>query len=353
MKMTRKNIPLWFTSRLAITLMIIGCMATKCKKESAAPVPTPPATNFAKGADVGWLTEMESAGIKFYNNAGTQTECIALLKSLGMNSIRLRVWVNPAAGWNSTADVVAKSVRAKNLGMRVMIDFHYSDDWADPGKQFKPAAWAAQDFATLKTSVGTHTTDVLNQLKAAGVTPEWVQVGNETNDGMLWPDGRASTSMSNFTQLVNAGYDAVKAVFPSAKVIVHLSNGWDNGLFRWMFDGLRTNGGKYDVIGMSLYPTWAGTGWATANQNCVTNMNDMISRYNKEVMIVEVGMPWDNATECKNFLTDIITKAKAVANNKCLGVLYWEPQGYNNWKGYTLGAFDNSGKPTIALDAFK
>lgn len=350
MMIRNKKLPLYLSSRIVMAVMILGCMATTCKKQMP-----PPAVedSFAKGADVGWLTEMEAAGIKFYNNAGTQTECIALLKSLGMNSIRLRVWVNPTEGWNNAADVVTKAVRAKNLGMRLMIDFHYSDDWADPGKQFKPVAWASQDFATLKTSVTNHTVDVLTQLKNAGVTPEWVQVGNETNDGMLWPDGKASTNMNNFTQLVNAGYDGVKSVFPSAKVIVHLSNGWDNNLFRWMFDGLRTNGGKYDVIGMSLYPTWAGTNWATANQNCLNNMNDMISRYNKEVMIVEAGMPWDNASECKNFLSDIIAKAKSVANNKCLGVLYWEPQAYNNWKGYTLGAFYNNGKPSIALEAFK
>ncbi len=349
-----KNWPNFLASRAVLSLIIVSCMATTCKKQSTPLPPTPPVTDsFAKGADVGWLTEMEAAGVKFYSTAGTQTECIALLKSLGMNSIRLRVWVNPAAGWNNAADVVTKAVRAKNMGMRVMIDFHYSDDWADPGKQTKPAAWAALDFATLKTSLATHTTDVLNQLKTAGVTPEWVQVGNETNDGMLWPDGRASTNMTNFAQLVNAGYDAVKSVFPSAKVIVHLSNGYDNSLFRWMFDGLRTNAAKYDVIGMSLYPSWAGTGWAVANQNCLNNMNDMISRYNKEVMIVEVGMPWDNATECKNFLADIIAKGKSVANKKCLGVLYWEPQAYNNWKGYTLGAFYNNGKPSVALDAFK
>lgn len=296
---------------------------------------------------------MEASGMKFYNSTGTATECIALLKSLGLNSIRLRVWVNPSAGWNNAADVVAKAVRAKSLGMRVMIDFHYSDDWADPGKQAKPAAWSALDFKGLKTAMANHTTDVLNQLKSAGVTPEWVQVGNETNDGMLWPDGKASVNMSNFAQLINTGYDAVKAVFPSAKVIVHISNGWDNNLFRWIFDGLNTNAAKYDVIGMSLYPSYVSGGWSTANAQCLQNMNDMVSRYGKEVMIVEAGMPWDNAAECKNFLTDIIAKAKTVTGKKCLGILYWEPECYNNWKGYTLGAFDNSGKPTVAMDAFK
>lgn len=312
---------------------------------------TPLPASFVKGADISWLSQMENSGKKFYNNAGTEQECMSLLKSLGMNSIRLRVWVNPSGGWNNTADVVAKAIRAKNLGLRIMIDFHYSDTWADPGHQEKPAAWALQDFTTLKTSLANHTTAVLTELKNNSISPEWVQVGNETNDGMLWPDGKASTNMANFTQLVNAGYDAVKALFPSAKVIVQVSNGWDNSLFRWLFDGLKNNGGKYDVIGMSLYPSSAN--WAKLNSQCLTNMNDMISRYNKEVMIVEVGMSWDQAASCNSFLADLITKTNSITGNKGLGVLYWEPEAYNNWQGYTLGAFDNSGKPTAALNAFK
>ncbi len=294
---------------------------------------------------------MEASGKKFYNAAGIEMECMSLLKSLGMNTVRLRVWVNPVPAWNNAADVVAKAIRAKNLGMRIMIDFHYSDSWADPGKQTKPAAWAGQDVSGLKTAVATHTTDVLTQLKNNGITPEWVQVGNETNNGMLWPEGKASTNMAAFAQMVNAGYDAVKAVFPSAKVIVHVSNGYDNTLFRWMFDGLQLNGAKYDIIGMSLYPTAAN--WASINTQCLANMNDMVARYGKEVMVVEVGMPWDNGVDCKSFLADIISKTVSVSGNKGLGVLYWEPQAYNNWQGYTLGAFDNSGKPTAALAAFK
>lgn len=231
-----------------------------------------------------------------------------------------------------------------------MIDFHYSDTWADPGHQAKPAAWAGHDLNGLKNDIATHTTDVLNALKSNGVTPEWVQVGNETNDGMLWPEGKASTNMAGFAQMVNAGYDAVKTVFPSAKVIVHVSNGWDNSLFRWLFDGLKNNGGKFDVIGMSLYPTVSN--WPILTMQCQLNMNDMVQRYNKEVMVVEVGMPWDQATACNQFLGDLINKTKAVTNNMGLGVLYWEPQAYNNWQGYTLGAFDNTGKPTVALAAF-
>jgi arabinogalactan endo-1,4-beta-galactosidase len=334
-----------------ILFIYAGCSNDDFPDPPTPPPPPPPsATDFAKGADIGWLTEMEAASKKFYNSSGTEQECIALLKSLGMNTIRLRVWVNPAAGWNNSADVVAKAVRAKNLGMRIMIDFHYSDTWADPGHQAKPTAWAGQDMATLKTSLATHTTTVLNALKSSGVTPEWVQVGNETNDGMLWPEGKASANMANFAQLVNSGYDAVKAVFPSAKVIVHVSNGYDNSLFRWMFDGLTANSARYDIIGMSLYPTTAN--WSTLNAQCLSNMNDMVSRYNKDVMMVEVGMSWDQAAACNSFLADLIAKTKSVSGNRGLGVLYWEPEAYNNWQGYNLGAFDNSGKPTVALNAF-
>ncbi len=337
-----------------VLLILLSSILYACKKSGYGgnPPPTPPPNNnIIKGADVSWLTEMESAGRKFYNSAGTEKECMQILKDLGVNSVRLRAWVNPANGWNNTADVIAKATRAKNLGMKIMVDFHYSDSWADPGKQTKPVAWATQDFATLKQSVSAYTTSVLNTLKTNGIVPEWAQVGNETNDGMLWPDGKASTNMNNFAQLVKAGYTAVKAVDPSIKVIVHISNGFDNTLFRWIFDGLKNNGTDWDIIGLSLYPS--SSNWSTLNSQCLTNMNDMVARYNKDVMVVEVGMSWDQATACNSFLTDLIAKVKSVTNGKGLGVFYWEPEAYNNWQGYTLGAFDNTGKPTIALDAFK
>jgi arabinogalactan endo-1,4-beta-galactosidase len=337
---------------IATMLFFLNCSKSSSFGTPDPPPIDPPATTFAKGADVGWLTEMEAAGKKFYNKAGMETEAIAGLKALGMNTIRLRVWVNPTGGWNGKADVVAKALRAKNLGMRVMIDFHYSDTWADPGQQSKPAAWAALSAVELKNAVSVHTTDVLNALKTAGVTPEWVQVGNETNNGMLWPTGQANLTggMANYAQFVNAGYDAVKAVFPNARVILHISSGNDNGLFTWNIGGLISNGAKFDVIGMSLYPD-PGT-WQTLNAQCLANMNDMVSRYKKEVMVVEAGMSWDQTVAAKAFLTDLMTKVKSVTDKKGTGLLYWEPQCYGNWQGYTKGAFDNSGKPTAALDAF-
>jgi len=335
---------------LSSLVLLLLLFLVSCHKKSGE-VPQPPEdTHFVKGADISWITEMEAAGKRFYNSAGTEQDAMQIIKDLGVNTIRLRVWVNPANGWNNTNDVVAKAIRAKTLGLRLMIDLHYSDTWADPGHQAKPVAWASQDLNALKLSVGDHARLILNALKSNGITPEWVQVGNETNDGMLWPEGKASQNMSQFAQLVNAGYDAIKSVDPSIKVIVHLSNGYDNNLFRWLFDGLKNNNGKWDVIGMSLYPN--ETNWPLLNDQCLANMNDMVARYNKEVMIVESGMSWDSASACLSFLQDLITKTRSVTDHKGLGVLYWEPEAYNNWQGYTLGAFDNSGRPTIALSAF-
>lgn len=329
-----------------------------CGKSNTQPPVNPPDSTsatinaaFAKGADISWLTEMESKGYKFYNRNNVQEDCYRVMKDEGINSIRLRAWVNPAEGWCNTADVVAKAKRAKAVGMRIMIDFHYSDWWADPGKQNKPAAWSALSFTALKDSLSAYTKHVMDTLKANNIYPEWVQVGNETNGGMLWNEGRASTSMANFASLVTAGYDAVKSVFDTAKVIVHISNGFDNNLFRYIFDGLESNNAKWDVIGMSLYPS--ATNWQTLNIQCLANMNDMVARYQKPVMICEVGMPWTDSVACKSFLSDIILKSRSVSNNNGLGVFYWEPESYNNWQGYSLGAFDNNGKPTIALDAFK
>ena len=144
----------------------MGCSDGDSTEAPGQPEPTDPVVNtdFAKGADVSWLTEMESKGVKFYDKAGNEKECMALMKELGVNAIRLRVWVNPEAGWNGKADVLAKAKRAQALGLRLMIDFHYSDTWADPGHQDKPKAWEGYGLEQLKQAVADHTTDVLQAL---------------------------------------------------------------------------------------------------------------------------------------------------------------------------------------------
>lgn len=318
---------------------------------AAAATVTPLATaasTFALGSDVSWVTQMEASGIKFFNNSGTQQDLFTVLGGKGINAIRLRVWVNPSGGWCNITDVVAKAKRAKAAGMSVLIDFHYSDTWADPGHQTVPAAWASLDFTDLMTTTYNYTLGALNTLKSNGITPLWVQVGNETSNGMLWPLGMASTNMKNFAWLVNCGYNATKAVFPSCKVIVHLANGYDNTTFRWLFDGLKANSGSWDVVGMSMYPT--ASNWSTLNSECLTNMKDMVTRYGKQVMICEAGFSVSDPTNAEAFLKDLIAKTKSVSGG--LGVFYWEPESYNNWQGYTMGAFGSNGEPTATMSAF-
>ncbi|RCX12203.1 arabinogalactan endo-1,4-beta-galactosidase [Anaerobacterium chartisolvens] len=314
----------------------------------------PAAGSFAKGADISWLPQMEANGYKFYDDAGVQQDCLKILKDHGIDSVRIRTWVNPSADkWNghcSTNETIALAKRAKSMGFRVMINFHYSDSWADPGQQTKPSEWMNLDFNALMKRTYDYTYDVMTRLKNNGVEPEWVQVGNETNNGMLWEDGKASSNMRNFAWLVNCGYDAVKAVSPQTKVIVHLSNGYDNSLFRWMFGGLNSNGAKYDVIGMSLYPET--NNYLTLAAQCLTNMNDMVYRYGKEVMICEIGMQYNYPSDCKTFITDMISKTRSISNNKGLGVFYWEPQAYPGINHYNKGCWNSNGRPTIALDAF-
>ncbi|SHF16077.1 glycosyl hydrolase 53 family protein [Vibrio gazogenes] len=306
-----------------------------------------------KGADISWITQMEDSGYEFYNDWGYRQDVLSILRDHGMNAVRLRVWVNPRDGYyNSLEDVIVKAKWAKAANMDVMIDFHYSDTWADPGNQWKPAAWAQLSFDDLMARVWSYTRDSLETLKAAGITPKWIQVGNETNNGMLWNDGMASSHMRNYAWLFNSGRNAAKEVFPNAKVIVHLANCHDNANFRWILDGLQANSAWWDVIGASSYPKNAtGLSWQEANKRCLNNLNDLVNRYGTEVMITEIGVPWDDP-ESKRIVADMIQKVHQVNQGKGIGIFYWEPQAYN-WQGYTLGAWNpNTRRPTQALDAF-
>nr|WP_315148887.1 glycosyl hydrolase 53 family protein [uncultured Flavobacterium sp.] len=312
--------------------------------------------SFAKGGDVGWLPQMEATGYKFYDTDGKEKDCLQLLKDRGMNTIRLRVWVNPsddkASGHCSKEETVAMAVRAQKLGIRIMIDFHYSDSWADPGKQNKPAAWKNHTFAELLNDVYFHTEDVLKALKKAGVTPEWVQVGNEIPGGMLWPEG-STDNFNQLAQLLNKGYDATKAVDKNIKVIVHLDEGNNSKKFTWFFDNAKANNVKYDVIGLSYYPFWIKTDYKENIADLANNLNDMAARYDKEVMVVEVGGIDAQEQNTYDMLVAVIKAVKAVPNNKGLGVIYWEPQGAKSWSHYELSAWRSDGKPSMALDAFK
>ena len=314
------------------------------------------AQEFAKGADVTWLPQMEATGYQFYDTDGTKKDALQLLKDRGMNTVRLRVFVNPSddprSGHCSKEETVAFALRAQKMGFRIMIDFHYSDSWADPGKQNKPAAWKDLPFNQLAQALYDHTFDVMTALQKANVKTEWVQIGNEIPGGMLWPDG----STSNWKQLgilLNKGYDAVKAVDQSIKVIVHLDEGDNIEKYRTFYDNATAQNVRYDVIGLSYYPFWVKKDYTETIANLEFNLNDLVKRYNKEVMVVEVGGEYDKVENTKALLEATIKAVRNVPNQKGLGVLYWEPQGEKSWSGYQLNAWLSDGKPSPALDAFK
>ncbi|GAA0990881.1 glycosyl hydrolase 53 family protein [Acrocarpospora macrocephala] len=336
------------------------------------------ATLSIKGADVSSLPKSEAFGGRYFTAAGVRGDALTILRDNGVNYARLKVWVNPADGYNNKARVLAMATRAKALGLGLLIDFHYSDSWADPGKQYKPAAWTSLSFANLRTAVYNHTFDVLNALKSQGTTADMVQVGNEINDGMLWEDGRSSR-FAQLAQLIRSGYDAVKAVSSSTKVVLHLANGGDNGLYRWWFDSAAANGVLYDVIGVSYYPYWHGTFAAFQ-----TNIDDIATRYGKPVLLAETAYPFtpgsddafgnmvNSATPVTGYpsspagqsamLRDIMSLVQAIPNARGLGAIYWEPtwtavpgNGWdptnpssgNEWENQALFDFNDRALPAL------
>ena len=382
-----------FSFALGALLCLSACGNGENNKEKEQQEPDVPGVEngFAKGADISWVTELEAGRHRFYNAAGEERECTALMKELGLNAVRLRVWVDPKAhdNWCNTADM--KAVRAKDLGMDVMVDFHYSDWWADPGQQHKPASWKGLALQDLKDAIAEHTTEVLQALKTAGVTPKWVQVGNEIRPGMLWDENKELSGASydvracdvkesnttseeirfyenwdNLAAFINTGYDAVKSVFPEAIAIVHLDNGYDAELYTWFFDELKDRGGKWDMIGMSIYPFWTMsehpeyTPERTITE-CVANIRNVSARYGCDVMIVETGMECADeqgklASDAvlqagKEQLARLINECRNNTEGKCKGVFYWEPECKPSQ--YRLGAFTEDGRPTVIMDAFK
>jgi arabinogalactan endo-1,4-beta-galactosidase len=341
-------------SRILVVLFAILLLAS-CSKKSESQFHVE--STFAKGADISWLPQMEATGYKFYNDDGQEADCFKILKDHGINSIRLRTFVNPSdhpqSGHCSEEETVEMAVRAQQSGMRVMIDFHYSDSWADPGKQRKPAAWEGLDFSALLNELYDYTFDVMTDLKTAGVTPEWVQLGNEIPGGMIYPEG-STDNWPQLVQLINKGYDAVKTVSPNSKVILQLDKGNDNERFRWWFDAATAHGAKYDVIGMSYYPYWLSgkPDYTLSIDDLSANMEDLATRYGKEVIVAEVGGEDTKVQNTYDMLREVIARVKAVPDQKGLGVFYWEPQGARSWSRYALSAWGDNGKPTKALDAF-
>jgi arabinogalactan endo-1,4-beta-galactosidase len=252
-----------------------------------------------------------------------------------------------------------------------MIDFHYSDFFADPERQEKPKDWSGYTTAQLKTAVADHTKDVLTALKQKGIEPKWVQVGNETNNGFLFEKGKidwdkkGSEGYTGYVALSNAGYDAVKEVFPEAYVIVHIANAYkaaeSNGLFYRKF---KEAGGKFDMIGLSHYPDWkdwnSTKSGVASNTNAANSVKTLGDLFNVPVMITETGFPQQDVETGSLVMTDLFNKMKPLP--QCAGILYWEPEVDGVWKpdyydtvdwdAYAMGAFTTDGKPTAILAAF-
>jgi arabinogalactan endo-1,4-beta-galactosidase len=293
------------------------------------------------GADVSSLQRAEDLGQKYFYANGSQGDPLQILKSNGVNYIRLRIWNNPKSGYNNETKVLQYAKTVKADGFKLLIDFHYSDTWADPGHQTEPAAWAGHSISQLQTDVYNYTNGVCNALKAQGTTPDSVQIGNEINDGMLWPTGQINNN--NFTNvglLLKSGYNAIKACNSGTQVIIHIANGGMDSQARWFFDGIKAQGVNWDITGLSYYSMWSGT-----MSGMTSTVSDMRSRYGKPVVIAETAYPFtlDNAdfetnsinsssqltsgypatwTGQYNNFRDVLAAARA---GGAIGVFYWEP----------------------------
>ena len=290
-------------------------------------------------------------------------DCIERLRAEGMNAVRLRVWVNHVTGWSNKEDMLALAERAAKSGQRIMIDIHYSDFFADPAHQTIPAAWQDYDYATMLEAVRTHTLDVLNALKEKGIKPEWVQIGNETPNGMLWPIGRVDRERGNWEQYAGftaMGYKAAKEVFPDIIVIVHVDNAYEQR--DWFWRCMSEHGGRWDMIGLSHYPmmsAWnGGKSWQQMNELAQENIKRLIHDWHCKVMIAEVGM-FANDPTSEIVMTDFIDRITAI--DSCAGIFYWEPEVFGGWRpaeyiplgwgSYGMGAFTDEGHPSETLRA--
>ena len=323
----------------------------------ATAIPAFADSDFRLGADISGVTELEAHGVKFQNTKGQETDLFQLMKDYGINGVRLRVWVDPDGGFCAPLDVLDMAKRSQALGIPVMIDFHYSDWWADPGKQNIPDRWKGMSYEEMRGALREHTASTLQMLKQAGIDVRWVQIGNETTNGMLWDVARAENQMAQYAGLTQAGYEAAKSVYPDADVIVHLDNGWDENLYNRIFDGLKRNGAKWDMIGMSLYPFWSMQEGKVKSERelldrAMKNIRDLKKKYGTDVMIVEAGVQASRPEEGKRFMDALISESLTETDGACRGVWYWAPEADGQLDGYKLGAFMNR-RPTVIMDSFK
>ncbi|MBQ6953281.1 MAG: glycosyl hydrolase 53 family protein [Bacteroidales bacterium] len=382
--------------KLAFLVAMFAFVSCGSKETPVDPDPgpdTPVTDSFVKGADISWASEMEAGGRTWKKKNGTAASLLDVLKDCGLNAVRLRVWVDPYKGWSGKEDVVTAAKKAYSAGMAILIDFHYSDFFADPGRQKIPAAWAADasDKDKMALHVSGHTREVLQALKSADVDVSWIQIGNETRNGMLSPAGDAvwkndQIDLTKFVALYNAGYDAAKSVYPQAYVMPHLDNAYSSVSYSnpmWLAD-FKAKGGKFDMVAFSHYPQNESKIWingkektltpAEVNQYALDYIRSVIATYNVPVMVAEVGVKTlASETTARAYLQAFMDGARQI--ERCAGVFYWEPETDGTWRpeiyalpaeltkytgttqtspwgAYDQGTFTTSGTPTSVLDCF-
>jgi arabinogalactan endo-1,4-beta-galactosidase len=288
------------------------------------------------GADISFLPEFEDRGMKFYD-FGTEPgqyvekDAIEILRDHGFNYIRLRLFVNPEnekgyspqKGFCGLSHTIDMAKRVRKAGMKLLLNFHYSDYWADPQQQNKPMAWADLDFETLKDSIREYTRNVLLAFANQGVLPDMVQIGNEVNHGILWPDGHIS-NLDNLAELLKAGAKGALSVAPDMPVMMHLALGGQNKEAVFWLDNMLARGVKFDVIGISYYPRWHGT-----LDDLKFNLTDLANRYHKPLNVVEYAT-------FKKEVHDIVF---SIPDSLGTGTCIWEPLS-PRWGGM----FSDSGR---------
>jgi len=288
------------------------------------------------GADISWLPELEARGTKFYDSGG-ETDAIALLKRHGFNWIRLRIFVNPendkgyspGKGFCDLSHTLAMARRVQAHGMKLLLDFHYSDYWADPQQQYKPAAWDTLPLPVLADTVRAYTARVLMALKAQGTPPSMVQVGNEINHGILWPDGHIGNP-DQLALLLKAGAEGVAEADPSIPVMIHLALGGQQEEAIFWLDNMIARGVTFDLLGISYYPRWHGT-----LEDLQTNLTGLVQRYHRPVNVVEYS-------DFKGPVHEIVF---ALPGGMGKGACIWEP--LHRWSG--LFDKENRATPMFAV----
>jgi arabinogalactan endo-1,4-beta-galactosidase len=295
---------------------------------------------FVAGADISWVQQQEEEGIRF-SDRGKTMDILALLKDRGFNAVRLRIFNSPAAkkgysakGYCDLDHTLRMARRIRDAGMQFLLDFHYSDTWADPGHQIKPAAWTDLHGADLERAVHDYTRDVLLALKKQDTSPQMVQIGNEISNGFLWPDGNVwkTGRWDTFCGLIKAGISAAKEVDPTTKIMLHLAWGGQNAQSRSFLDHAIAQGVKFDCLGQSYYPKWHGT-----LDELKSNLTDLAGRYPQSIMVVEYSVP--NIRKINDIVHDL-------PGGRGAGTFIWEP---TRWEGPAL--FDRRGnsKPEIEV----